>query len=90
MASLARGNWVVELRVWYVDPVGCRIGPLDGSGSGALEGARVARADLAGAAHLELVSGVVQLRPEEAMFEALCRARHNASYADHAVMPIWC
>src|SRR5258708_26212078 len=29
------------------------------------------RADLAGAAHLELVSGVVQLRPEDAMFEAM-------------------
>ena len=31
------------------------------------------RADLAGAAHLELVSGVVQLRPEDAMFEAMLR-----------------
>jgi site-specific recombinase XerD len=31
----------------------------------------VARADLAGAAHLELVSGVAQLRPEEATFEAM-------------------
>ena len=29
------------------------------------------RVDLAGAAHLELVSGVVQLRPEDAMFEAM-------------------
>ena len=29
------------------------------------------RGDLAGAAHLELVSGVVQLRPEDAMFEAM-------------------
>lgn len=29
------------------------------------------RADLAGAACLELVSGVVQLRPEDAMFEAM-------------------
>src|SRR5260370_27727241 len=29
------------------------------------------RADLAGAAHLELVSGVAQLRPEDAMFEAM-------------------
>ena len=28
---------------------------------------------LAGAAHLELVSGVVQLRPEDAMFEAMLR-----------------
>jgi hypothetical protein len=32
------------------------------------------RVDLAGAAHLELVSGVVQLRPEDAMFEAMVRA----------------
>ncbi len=31
------------------------------------------RGDLAGAAHLELVSGVVQLRPEDAMFEAMLR-----------------
>ena len=29
------------------------------------------RGDLAGAAHLELVSGVVQLRPEDAMLEAM-------------------
>ena len=29
------------------------------------------RAELAGTAHLELVSGVVQLRPEDAMFEAM-------------------
>jgi hypothetical protein len=29
--------------------------------------------DLAGAAHLELVSGVVQLRPEDAMVEAMLR-----------------
>lgn len=33
----------------------------------------MARADLAGAAHLELVSGAVQLHPEEAMFEAMLR-----------------
>ena len=32
------------------------------------------RDGLAGAAHLELVSGVVQLRPEDAMFEAMLRA----------------
>ena len=32
------------------------------------------RLDLAGAAHLELVSGVAQLRPEDAMFEAMLRA----------------
>jgi integrase/recombinase XerC len=31
------------------------------------------RIDLAGAAHLEMVSGVVQLRPEDAMFEAMLR-----------------
>ena len=29
------------------------------------------RGDLAGAAHLELVSGVVRLRPEDAVFEAM-------------------
>jgi integrase/recombinase XerC len=29
------------------------------------------RADLAGAARLQLVSGVVQLRPEDAMVEAM-------------------
>ena len=33
----------------------------------------MARADLAGAAHLELVSGVVQLRPEDSMLEAMLR-----------------
>ena len=31
------------------------------------------RADLAGAAHLELISGVVQLRPEDATLEAMLR-----------------
>ncbi|MFG2004797.1 tyrosine-type recombinase/integrase [Spirillospora sp. NPDC048911] len=31
------------------------------------------QSDLAGAAHLELVSGVVQLRPEDALFEAMLR-----------------
>ena len=31
------------------------------------------RDGLAGAAHLELVSGVVQLRPEDAMVEAMLR-----------------
>ena len=34
-------------------------------------GGRVGRADLAGSARLELVSGVVQLRPEDAMLEAM-------------------
>jgi integrase/recombinase XerC len=34
-------------------------------------GGRVGRAGLAGAARLELVSGVVQLRPEDAMLEAM-------------------
>jgi integrase/recombinase XerC len=41
---------------------GCRFGVFVG---------RVGLPDLAGAAHLELVSGVVQLRPEDAMFEAM-------------------
>ena len=31
------------------------------------------RADLAGAAHLELVSGVVRVRPEDAVLEAMLR-----------------
>jgi hypothetical protein len=31
------------------------------------------RGELAGAAHLQLVSGVVQLRPQDAMFEAMVR-----------------
>ena len=31
------------------------------------------RGDLAGAAHLQLVSGVVQLRPEDAMVEAMVK-----------------
>lgn len=31
------------------------------------------RVDLAGAAHLEMVSGVVQLRPEDALFEGMLR-----------------
>lgn len=31
------------------------------------------RADLAGAAHLQVVSGVVQLRPEEAVVEAMLK-----------------
>ena len=35
-----------------------------------LEGG-MGRDGLAGAAHLELVSGVVRLRPEDAMFEAM-------------------
>jgi site-specific recombinase XerD len=38
-----------------------------------LEGG-LGRLDLAGAANLELVSGVAQLRPEDAMFEAMLRA----------------
>jgi integrase/recombinase XerC len=33
--------------------------------------ADVGRADLAGAAHLELISGVVHLRPEDAALEAM-------------------
>ena len=33
----------------------------------------MARSELAGSAHLELVSGVAHLRPEDAMFEAMLR-----------------
>ena len=36
-------------------------------------GGGLRRVDLAGAAHLELVSGVAQLRPEDAMVEAMLR-----------------
>src|SRR5687768_11413514 len=35
--------------------------------------AGLGQVDLEGAAHLELVSGVAQLRPEDAMFEAMLR-----------------
>lgn len=45
------------------------INPLSGRASG--DGLR--RVDLAGAAHLEMVSGVVQLRPEDAMMDAMLR-----------------
>jgi len=41
------------------------------AGSGLEAG--VGRADLVGAAHLELVSGVAQLRPEDAVLEAMLR-----------------
>jgi site-specific recombinase XerD len=44
------------------------IRPLSERGWGGLR-----RVDLAGAAHLELVSGVAQLRPEDAMVEAMLR-----------------
>jgi hypothetical protein len=39
----------------------------------AVFGGRMGRGDLTGAAHLELVSGVLQLRPEDAMTEAMLR-----------------
>jgi len=48
------------------------IPPSNGRSDLGLE-AGVSRGDLAGAAHLELVSGVVQLRPEDAVFEAMLR-----------------
>ncbi|WP_216372993.1 tyrosine-type recombinase/integrase [Streptomyces tailanensis] len=37
--------------------------------------------DLAGSAHLELISGVVHLRPEDAMFEAMLRGWRNQQLA---------
>ena len=46
--------------------------PLYGSAS-RRESEILARSDLAGAAHLELVAGVAQLRPEDAMVEAMLR-----------------
>jgi integrase/recombinase XerC len=51
---------------------GCRFGVLGG---------RVGRGDLAGAAHLELVSGVLQLPPQDAMFEAMLRGWHAQQVA---------
>jgi integrase/recombinase XerC len=45
--------------------------PSGGYGLVSGAGGRVGRGDLAGAARLELVSGVVQLRPEDAMVEAM-------------------
>ena len=47
------------------------------------------RGDLVGAAHLELVSGVVQLRPEDAMVEAMLkgwRAQQSARGLQAATM----
>ena len=46
--------------------------PLNGCGRCAGE-VVVGREGLAGAAHLQLVSGVVQLRPEDAMVEAMLK-----------------
>jgi integrase len=44
---------------------------LQGAAVSWLNGGFAVGADLAGAAHLELVSGAIQLRPEDAMFEAM-------------------
>ena len=62
----------IDLRCLNRSPVGCMILALKGGIGSGLE-AGVGRVDLAGAAHLELVSGVVQLRPEDAMLEAMLR-----------------
>jgi hypothetical protein len=54
------------------------------------------RAELAGAAHMELVSGVVQLRPEDAMVEAMLRGWRAQQTArglkDDTIVPRerWC
>jgi hypothetical protein len=37
------------------------------------EDARLSKVDLAGSARLELVSGVIELRPQEVTFEAMLR-----------------
>ena len=50
------------------EPIRCMIPAPNGR-----QGGLVGRGDLAGSAHLELVSGVAQLRPEDAMFEAMLR-----------------
>src|SRR5258705_1224840 len=55
-----------------VAPVRCMKPPLNGCGRCAGE-VVVGREGLAGAAHLQLVSGVVQLRPEDAMVEAMLK-----------------
>jgi integrase/recombinase XerC len=49
--------------------------PSGGCGFGGL-GGLVGRGDLAGAARMELVSGVAQLHPEDAMLEAMLRGWH--------------
>ena len=41
----------------------------------------MARGDLAGSAHLELISGVAHLRPEDAMFEAMLRGWRAQQFA---------
>jgi len=58
------------LRFVQFDPVRRMILLSGGGGLRAGEG-WMGRVDLAGAAHLELVSGVVQLHPEDVMMEAM-------------------
>jgi hypothetical protein len=42
----------------------------------------VGRSELAGSAHLELVPGVAQLRPKDAMFEAMLRGPVGRPWAE--------
>ena len=58
------------LRCVHFDPVRRMILLSGGRGLAGWEG-WMGRVDLAGAAHLELVSGVVQLHPEDVMMEAM-------------------
>jgi len=66
MVPLHRADTPLEVCSLRGEPVGCKILALKGRIDPGLE-ADVGRADLAGAAHLQLISGVVQLRPEDAV-----------------------
>ena len=67
-----RADTPLDVRSLPDSPVRCMILALKGRIDSGVE-ADVGRADLAGAAHLELISGVVQLRPEDAVLEAMLR-----------------
>ena len=72
MVPLHRADTPLDVRSLPHAPVRCMILALKGRIDSRLE-ADVGRADLAGAAHLQLISGVVQLRPEDAVLEAMLR-----------------
>ena len=67
-----RADTPLDVRSLRDAPVRCMILALKGRIDSGLE-ADVGRADLAGAAHLQLISGVVHLRPEDAVLEAMLR-----------------
>ena len=72
MVPSHRADTPLDVRCLPDSPVRCMILVLKGRIDSWLE-ADVGRADLAGAAHLQLISGVVQLRPEDAVLEAMLR-----------------